>query len=200
MVDHAPRQYQLSTLCAAVGVKAVTFNTWRNRNGLFPRTQEEKGWKLYSMPEICATYCVLGMTAGGSSTQFAVDAAMALLPRFEAIYRALKADNDSDAALRDVIALVSVVHDPVPGKEIGETASYIDLEFYSPQTPFSKAISGRMAWGTAKVVDLRDVFSDVLRELKELGAESVSSPEETRKQVYLSLAEGLRKLLLENEE
>lgn len=75
--------YTQTVLLSAAKVSAVTFNTWRKRNGLFPRTSVDRKWNWYSMSEICVARAVVVMTRAGVGAQIAADAAMKLLPMFE---------------------------------------------------------------------------------------------------------------------
>ena len=102
--------YPLSTMIEVVGVKQITFNKWRIRNGLFPRTQQEKGWSYYSVADICTATAVKSLIAQGAQAKFAIRAAMALLPRFEAMDKAArgaKAEDDwIDRVLKHSVAVI----------------------------------------------------------------------------------------------
>ncbi|MAZ83121.1 MAG: hypothetical protein CME90_05870 [Hoeflea sp.] len=71
---------------AIARVPTVTFNTWRKRNGLFPRTTADKSWNYYTGPEVMVARTVAIMSRAGLSPKVAIKAAMDLLPEFERVW------------------------------------------------------------------------------------------------------------------
>lgn len=190
MKSRIKKGHLLSTLVAVAGVNPVTFNSWRKRNGLFPWTEKEKGWKLYSVADIMATYTVNGLIKSGCVTQFAVDAATALLPRFEEMVA-----GEGEEVFEKPVALI-MQHNHADDDQ----ASTTDIEYYSPAAPIGAAVigrrdhgyNGRLAWGSAIVVDLGVVFLDVDNGLAELQPDTVMDEDETSRFVASSLAEAVR--------
>ncbi|MGA0562842.1 hypothetical protein ACO2RV_10365 [Ancylobacter sp. VNQ12] len=185
------KRYLLSTLVAVAGVNPITFNSWRQRNGLFPWSLKAKGWKQYSASDICVAYCVNGLIKSGCTAQFAVDAAMMLLPRFEEMWT-----SDSVEAFDNCIALISIIDHGSSDKSNIE----IDIEFHDPSKPILEIIRGRLGWGTAQIVDLYDVMLNVIRSLKALQPETVMTPEETRSFVFSSLAKAIAETRTDEED
>ena len=71
---------------AIARVPTVTFNTWRKRNGLFPRTTADKSLNYYTCPEVMVARTVAIMSRAGLSPKVAIKAAMDLLPEFERVW------------------------------------------------------------------------------------------------------------------
>lgn len=192
MKSRIKKRHHLSTLVAVAGVNPVTFNSWRKRNGLFPWTEKEKGWKLYSVADIMVTYTVNGLIKSGCFTQFAVDVATALLPRFEEMVA-----GEGDETLEKPVALIMQHNHTDDDRD--QTAD-IDIEYYSPADSIGAAIigrrnngyNGRLAWGAAIVVDLGVVLLDVANGLEEFQPNTVMDDDETLRFVASSLAETIR--------
>ncbi|MCD0417289.1 hypothetical protein LOC51_08685 [Rubrivivax sp. JA1024] len=70
-----------STLLQAAGCAGETFRAWRNRNGLFPETQEgERRWNKFSIVDVMVAMIVTELTKRGMMAQTAVDAGNAAGP------------------------------------------------------------------------------------------------------------------------
>jgi len=155
----------LSTVLAVTGVPPTTFHTWckRPERPLFPWTRKVKGWKSYSIADVCVTYVVKGLIENGCQAQFSIDFATALLPRFEAMWK------QEDWAFQATIALaVQINHgtDTCPDFEI-------EVEYHSTSSPIGDILSGRFAWGSAVFLDMMEVWKGVLTELRALKPETI---------------------------
>lgn len=157
------RPYLLSTLTAAAGVAPVTFNAWRARNDLFPRTKGAKGWNRFSLAEIYTTYCVAGLTRQGLSAQIACDLGMALLPVFE--------QNEQPILLAETGRYVRLDWWNY------RNAEGADLEIGVTQHHAGANIGdlGQGPFGQIMIIDMIAVMSNVLSTLNDLGAEGVMS-------------------------
>jgi DNA-binding transcriptional MerR regulator len=69
-----------SAVIRAAGCSSETFRSWRNRNGLFPETQDAEGWNRFSVVDILAVAIVSTLTDAGLTAQVAVDAAKEAAP------------------------------------------------------------------------------------------------------------------------
>ncbi|AMM83987.1 hypothetical protein [Martelella sp. AD-3] len=162
--------YPLSTMIEVVGVKQITFNKWRIRNGLFPRTKQEKGWSYYSVADICTATAVKGLIAQGAQAKFAIRAAMALLPRFEAMDKAArghKAEDDwIDRVLKHSVAVI-MSDDDADEHEDAE----VSVEFYPIMVPLKTVLKtadnrNRIGWNAASFLDLFEIYKSVLFSLQ----------------------------------
>lgn len=82
--DDAYRYSQKELLEVAL-VGSVTFNAWRSRHGLFPRTRADRKWNYYRLEEVIAARALVVMRNAGMTTSMAIEAAMALVPMLDEI-------------------------------------------------------------------------------------------------------------------
>lgn len=78
-------EYSQTELLKIAKVSGVTFNTWRNRNGLFPHTTADRKWNKYSISEVCQARTVVLLSRGGLGAQDAIACAMLVAPFFEEV-------------------------------------------------------------------------------------------------------------------
>ncbi|MEO1987443.1 MAG: hypothetical protein ABGX47_12490 [Martelella sp.] len=188
--------YPVSTVIAVVGVKQITFNKWRTRNGLFPRTQQEKGWSYYSVADICVASAVKGMTAHGAQAKFATEAAMALLPRFEDMDRAAREHGEDENRLGDVLVnTVAVIMSEDDAEEHADAD--VEIEFYPPTVSLQTVLKtadnrNRMGWNAASFLDLFEIYKSVLFSLQLLDPEAFPTPVERERMTVEALLEALQ--------
>jgi hypothetical protein len=94
-------------LIDAAGCPSDTFRAWRNRNGLFPETQNlSNKWNRFSFVDVMIAAIVTDLTKRGFSAQLAVDAAMASAPLLEELSDAAAIEPDAEV-LTVVAALLT---------------------------------------------------------------------------------------------
>jgi hypothetical protein len=98
------KRFQTSMLIDAAGCQSDTFRAWRNRNGLFPETQNSGNkWNRFSFIDVMVAAIVTELTKRGLSAQLAVDAAMVASPLLAKLSKVLTKPDD------DVLTVVSAL-------------------------------------------------------------------------------------------
>lgn len=159
------RRHLTATVVAIAGCSPVTFRAWRNRNGLFPETQEAVGWNRFSEAHIAVVRLVTILCGLGITAQVAIDSAMETLPYFEGLF---VAEGDELAAM-PIIGLMDRTEDePAPSV----------VYFQSWDTVAAALV--RSANSAAIVVDLLDIAEHVVRELKTGDYPAIATSDESR--------------------
>lgn len=175
-MDPNDKIYTTSTLAAAAGVSAVTFSTWRNRNGLFPETAGGGKWNRFSIIDICVVRAVVNLTKGGMNAQQAiriVETAMA-----PAITSLLEDETD--------VSFVVV---------FGDTDSS-EAKTHAVQAYGSDSIGGisdKSAYAeTGIVINFWAIIHHVMDALIVLKPETFATSEQVKQTVFSALVKGLR--------
>lgn len=132
-------------LVDAIGVANITFNTWRKRNNLFPRTNSDRKWNKYTIAEVAASKIVKNLTSIGITAQKAVDVAMAILPILNVL-----ADPSTVEAIDKRIAVVKNLDKDQP--------SIFYLEYGTPLT--ARNFESTMTIATCILIDVVEVLYD----------------------------------------
>jgi len=197
-MDWRERKHLTSTLVAVAGCKAVTFRAWRNRNGLFPETQEASGWNRFSVIDICVARAVVVMTEHGFPADEAVKEAdkwyrlyfSDLLSgsdvfRWQGYVKGGLAENDEPTTYVDTET--GVVSTERPAHWTGKVAS----SFMSIGSDQTVADLMSRTKGLITVIDLRSIVAHVVAELVALAPETVATRDETYKAVFSTFAQAI---------
>lgn len=161
------KRYPQTELLKIARVSAVTFNTWRYRNGLFPHTRADRKWNSYSTAEVCIARAVVILTKNGLPAQEAVDSAMLLQSFFDEVCTI-----GGGRLLRDSFAIIDRVN-----SEFGPRVRFVDRS-----TSLHDVIvgpKGRNVEGAAFVaLDLMGITVEVMAGNHKLHRDAFSKPEE----------------------
>jgi hypothetical protein len=159
-----------STLLRTLPCAPATFRAWRNRNGLFPETQNSEGWNKFSIIDVLVTSIVYELTRAGIGAQLAVDAAMRAAPEIIRLYGTPVSDKESDLGTV-IMRLLSVSPmDEFPVLEITNPDDLsVEVRFLTPkEMPLLQHFSVSKGHGlplVATMVWLGRLFADILMDL-----------------------------------
>ncbi len=174
-----PLEFTTSDLVAATEVKAVTFQSYCARHGLFAYKKALRGWKKFSFVDLCVVRLIHVVSQHGIDPKTvipAVDGQKIVKHYFirKAFEAALKGEDFSKvfAFFLDTSLSLTDQHNVVEGED-GPVFIPVAEKLRTSLWNGSEDLANLMAWsnGVLTIIDLTKIVDDVIRNLNAAGVE-----------------------------